>query len=170
MPFVVPRALAAVIALLVIAAAPSFEEGPDDNRVQPPREEVLQAASARAFGDSVGVNVHLTYVDTSYRDFDTVAARLRELGVRFVRDGLCATCPFQLAHLNTLAGAGIRANLIVGDLKGGAAKMRESLSAIGARVRPGRCIDRGAQRARQGGGAGVDRAYPGLPGRPLRGR
>ena len=136
MPFVVTRVLAAAIALLVIAVAPSTEPESKEKGLEPPQEAVMQASSARAFGDSVGVNVHLTYVDTAYRDFDTVSARLQELGVRYIRDGLCATCPFQLAHLNTLAAAGIRANLIVGDLKGGAAKMRESLSAIGARLRP----------------------------------
>ena len=136
MPFVVTRVLAAAIALLVIAVAPSTEPESKEKGLEPPQEAVMQASSARAFGDSVGVNVHLTYVDTAYRDFDTVSARLQELGVRYIRDGLCATCPFQLAHLNTLAAAGIHANLIVGDLKGGAAKMRESLSAIGARLRP----------------------------------
>ena len=130
----------------------------------------MQASSARAFGDSVGVNVHLTYVDTSYRDFDTVSARLQELGVRYVRDGLCATCPFQLAHLNTLAGRGHPRQPDRGGPQG--RRREDAREPFGHRrpPAPGGGIDRGAQRARQGGGARVARAHPGLPGRPLRRR
>ena len=48
---------------------------------------------ARAFGDSIGVNTHIGWYDTAgYGDFDPIESRLRELGVRYVRDGLCPTC------------------------------------------------------------------------------
>ena len=56
----------------------------------PPTSPVLgqvpERLSADRFLDSVGVNVHVTYLDTSYARMDQWAARLKELGVRHVRD------------------------------------------------------------------------------------
>jgi hypothetical protein len=72
------------------------------------------ARSADAFVDSVGVNTHVIYDDTAYGRFDLVRARLRELGVRHIRDGVCASCHWQHDRLNTLAADGIKANLGVG--------------------------------------------------------
>ncbi len=95
----------------------------------------MPAQSARAFGDSVGVNVHLLFGGSSYDRFDAIQARLRELGVRYVRDGLCATCESQVARLQALAAGGIRANLIAGDLKGAGLRMHENLQAIKSRLR-----------------------------------
>ncbi|MCP5432857.1 MAG: hypothetical protein H6923_06270 [Alphaproteobacteria bacterium] len=45
--------------------------------------EPMRAAD---FVDSVGVNVHITYYDTPYKDLDRVVEALRYLGVRHVRD------------------------------------------------------------------------------------
>ncbi len=73
------------------------------------------AQSAAAFRDSVGVNVHLNYFDSSYGRFDAVQERLADLGVRWVRDGLCPTCRVQHNRLNQLAAAGIRAQLMMGS-------------------------------------------------------
>ncbi|MCC7125796.1 MAG: fibronectin type III domain-containing protein [Acidobacteria bacterium] len=51
-----------------------------------------EVASADAFVDSVGINVHLHYDHTPYKEqFSLVKARLLELGVRHVRDGLIDT-------------------------------------------------------------------------------
>ena len=100
-----------------------------------PNLPAMPAQSARAFGDSLGVNVHLLFGGSSYDRFDVILARLRELGVRYVRDGLCAPCQNQIARLQTLAAAGIRAHLIAGDLKDGAARMHENMEAIGSRLR-----------------------------------
>lgn len=48
--------------------------------------------AADRFVDSVGVNIHLHYDRTLYRDnFDLVKTRLLELGVRHVRDGMINT-------------------------------------------------------------------------------
>lgn len=66
------------------------------------------------FADSIGVNVHLTYDNTPYGDFERVLASLRELGVRHVRDGLVPLRPDQYERFNRLADAGIRASLIMG--------------------------------------------------------
>jgi len=49
------------------------------------------AVGADAFVDSVGVNVHLHYNDTSYGNFASVERSLKDLGVRHIRDGLIDT-------------------------------------------------------------------------------
>lgn len=47
-----------------------------------------QAHSADSFVDSLGVNTHLTYTDTAYGKFNNlIKPKLRELGVRHIRDG-----------------------------------------------------------------------------------
>ncbi|MEY2515423.1 MAG: hypothetical protein QOJ89_2781, partial [bacterium] len=68
---------------------------------------------ARAFVDTIGVNVHLFYVDTAYRDYAMVKRRLTELGVRHVRDGFDpAHTPQFFDRVNDLAAAGIKSTLI----------------------------------------------------------
>ncbi len=47
-----------------------------------------QAQSASAFIDSIGVNAHLSYTDTSYGNFARVEDELRSLGIRHVREGV----------------------------------------------------------------------------------
>ncbi len=47
-----------------------------------------QAQSAAAFVNSIGVNAHLSYLDTSYGNFARVEDELRALGVRHVREGV----------------------------------------------------------------------------------
>lgn len=47
-----------------------------------------QAQSAAAFVDSIGVNAHLSYLDTAYGDFPRVEEDLRLLGVRHLREGV----------------------------------------------------------------------------------
>ena len=109
----------------------------------------MPAKSARSFGDSIGVNVRLTYLDTpAYDDFGPVEARLRELGVRYVSDSLCPTCTLPGRPPERLAALGIKANLGVGWLSGGPAIDRAGLQ---ARPRP-RCANSvaslsGSQRA-----------------------
>jgi hypothetical protein len=71
-------------------------------------------ASAEAFVDSVGVNIHSTYVDTAYADRPRVIADLRDLGVHNVRDGLVAGRPDQREYLLELANYGIRTTFIMG--------------------------------------------------------
>ena len=46
------------------------------------------ARPADGFVDFVGVNTHLGYYDTTYRDYESILKpRLLELGVRHIRDG-----------------------------------------------------------------------------------
>jgi len=68
-----------------------------------------KAASADAFVDSVGVNVHLHYQDTSYSNFPKVKQALLGLGLRHVRDGLTDTTwqDYYDRH-NELGQSGIR--------------------------------------------------------------
>jgi hypothetical protein len=73
----------------------------------------VPAQSSRAFGDSVGVNIRLSHVTSGYGDFETIFARLREAGIRYVYDPLCATCGPQIDRLRRLAAAGIRATVSI---------------------------------------------------------
>jgi hypothetical protein len=102
-------ALAAVVA--AAAAALVLLRAGEEEPQSPP---VAAPPAAGDFADSVGVNVHLTYDNTPYADFDRVLASLRELGVRHVRDGLVPGRPDQYERLDRLAGAGIRSTLILG--------------------------------------------------------
>ena len=111
--------------LVALAATPAA-------RAEPP---LVKAQSARAFGNSVGVNAYLAWLDTAYGDFDTIVSRLRELGVRNVRDGLCPTCEYQIDRLNRLAALGIKSNILVGTLAQGSARMQQSLAVIRSRLR-----------------------------------
>jgi hypothetical protein len=71
--------------------------------------------SAATFIDSVGVNVHMSYFDTSYRKWREVRDKLVELGVRHVRDGACPGCKEQRDRLLALAAAGIHTDYIMGQ-------------------------------------------------------
>jgi len=74
-----------------------------------PDGRVEMARSADAFVDSVGVNVHLSYANTPYRDFPSVERALTELEVRHIRDGLLAPAPQGFyEHLNELGHRGIK--------------------------------------------------------------
>jgi hypothetical protein len=71
-------------------------------------------APADRLVDSVGVNIHLHYNKTAYRDhFPLIKRRLLELGVRHVRDGLIDTTwrPYFDRH-NELGEAGIKGTFI----------------------------------------------------------
>ncbi len=73
-----------------------------------------QTVAADAFVDSVGVNVHLHYEHTPYKEqYELVKSRLLELGVRHVRDGLIDTDwqGYYDRH-NELGDAGIRGTFI----------------------------------------------------------
>jgi hypothetical protein len=64
-------------------------------------------ASAAAFNSSVGVNVHMSYFNTSYNDWQQVLDKLVELGVHHVRDAACPGCTTQRQRLLALAASGI---------------------------------------------------------------
>lgn len=70
------------------------------------------AKSADSFIDSIGIATHLRYTDTSYARYsDVVEPRLRELGIRHIRDG--GNDPVLFDKLNRLAQFGIRSTLVM---------------------------------------------------------
>jgi hypothetical protein len=81
-----------------------------------PDKPVVPAQSARAFGDSVGVNVRLHLTNSAgYGNFETIKARLLELGIRHIGDGLCHNCPAHIQRLQALGALGIKATLGIGN-------------------------------------------------------
>lgn len=68
---------------------------------------------ARAFVDTIGVNTHVFYFDTAYGDYAMFRQRLRELGIRHIRDGLDpGRTPLFFKRINDLGAAGIKSTLI----------------------------------------------------------
>jgi hypothetical protein len=127
------RALAVLVVGLVLVVSESAGAQTGRGAQAFPDEPFVPAQSARAFGDSVGVNVRLHLSNSSYGDFETVRARLLELGVRYVGDGLCPTCEHQIDRLRRLAAVGIRANLGVGN-QNDSALMQQGLQVIRNRL------------------------------------
>ncbi len=109
---------------------PSPVQPGGDDPAPYPSEPFVAARSAREFGDTLGVNVRLTWIDTSYGEYDILQARLRELGARHVHDGLCPTCLYQVNMIKRLAADGIESELGVGDLRGGSTQMQAALASI----------------------------------------
>ena len=95
-----------------------------------------QARPADAFVDSIGVNVHLGYTDTSYRNYaQVIKPRLREAGIRHIRDG----CPPAwnkecMKRLNDLAAAGVRSLLICSPNSGTLEQMVATLKDVSTSV------------------------------------
>jgi hypothetical protein len=76
-------------------------------------KDIEKAQSADAFVDSVGVNVHLHYTDTSYGNFSGVKKALTDLGIRHIRDAMIDTTwtPYY-DRLNELGRLGMKSTLI----------------------------------------------------------
>lgn len=70
-----------------------------------------QARSADSFVDSIGVHVHLTYEDTAYGNSSIINSRLKELGIRHIRDGGHNEEKY-LNQLKELGKAGVKSTLI----------------------------------------------------------
>jgi len=81
--------------------------------VLPLTAATVQATSADAFVDTIGVNIHTHYQGTVYDHPVNLKAALVKLGVRHVRDGLVdSSWPPYYERLNDFAKAGIKATLI----------------------------------------------------------
>jgi hypothetical protein len=81
---------------------------------EPDQPATLTARSAASFLDSVGVNVHLGYGNTAYRDTPGILDRLSQLGVHHVRDALpLQPNALQLQGLRALPARGIKADLAI---------------------------------------------------------
>ena len=55
--------------------------------------------------------------------------------MRYVRDGLCATCEHHVDRLQRLGDAGIKSHIIAGDLRDGSAEMQENLGVLRTRLK-----------------------------------
>lgn len=113
-PAVEGLAAAGIAALLAACSG-----GGQTNNGHAPAPAALQVHSADQFVDSVGINVHLGYADTPYRNTKAVLDRLNQLGVRHVRDSL----PLKPSHLllgalRQLPAHGIKADLAIGQTAG----------------------------------------------------
>jgi hypothetical protein len=96
-----------------------------------------RARPSDRFVDSIGVNVHMSYDDTGYRDRAAVRDALRDLGVRHVRDGNALGAGGQYAALRELARDGIGVDLILGDPVGsfGSGTLEQQLASLKGELR-----------------------------------
>jgi hypothetical protein len=74
-----------------------------------------QARESDAVVESIGVNTHLGYTDTPYNNFPLVERRLKELGIRYIRDMVSQGRPDVYARMRQLAADGIHLDVIAGD-------------------------------------------------------
>jgi hypothetical protein len=71
-----------------------------------------RSLSADAFVDSIGVIMHFKYTDTAYLRVPELIARLRELGIRHVREGMPDQTAALVQGLTALRAAGVHATLV----------------------------------------------------------
>lgn len=133
-----PSARALATAALVAAAVALAACGSEESEPPPLRPGEL---SAEAFVDSIGVVVHLNYTGTSYERQPEIVQRLRELGVRHIRDAMPSPGEPLAAGLQAVRRAGLRATLTTGDLA------RDPAGAVGDSLR---IVGRGAIQAFEG--------------------
>jgi hypothetical protein len=96
-----------------------------------------QARPADSFVESIGANVHLTYFDTGYGNFEVIKKRLLDLGVRHLRDGAQLTADVSYSNifygrLKNLAESGIRFDLIFDPRSSVGQLTAQKLSAVAA--------------------------------------
>jgi hypothetical protein len=97
-----------------------------------------ETRSADDFVGSVGVNIHLGYPDTPYARHDAVRDKLRQLGVRYVRDTAVPGQPAVYRTMRALAKSGIRVNLLVGDplRRHGSGSLEQQLTLVKRQLLP----------------------------------
>jgi hypothetical protein len=118
-----------LLAVVVAIAALVVVEGDD----APPGLTAVTPAPAARFADSIGVNVHMSYTRSAYGD-PRVADRVRQAGIRHVRDGLEPGRRDQWARLLELRRAGARSTLILGSPQQG--PLPELLAVLRDELRP----------------------------------
>jgi hypothetical protein len=78
----------------VEAAARRTPAAPTDAGIAP-----QQARQADALVDTMGINIHVTYTDGPYGQYETLLKpKLQQLGVRYVRDGAAIGAGYQYQH------------------------------------------------------------------------
>jgi hypothetical protein len=79
-------------------------------------QTTIQARGADRFVDSLGVNVHMEYANTPYQHYAAINERLRELGMRHIRDEINNTDPAFVDELLQIGKLGYR---LCGLIEGG---------------------------------------------------
>lgn len=79
-------------------------------------QTTIQAREADRFVDSLGVNVHMEYANTPYQRYAAINQRLRELGMRHIRDEINDTDPAFVDELLQIGKLGYR---LCGLIEGG---------------------------------------------------
>ena len=129
--------MGAVLAGLLVAGACLLAVAPAASaHAEKPR-------SAATFRDSVGVVTHSVYYDTAYGNWPRVVAKLDELGVRHLRDGLSGNpAPAwrdwnerYFRAIDLAAAHGMRFDFIVGKPGNPAGTLDQLLSVAGGRLR-----------------------------------
>ena len=73
-----------------------------------------QANSVNSFIDSIGVAIHLSYIDTGYGRYnDIIKPKLKELKIGHIRDGVSLTDTDSQQKFNDLAKIGIKSILVM---------------------------------------------------------
>jgi hypothetical protein len=108
------RLLAALLAAAVAIAA-ALAAALLLGRESRPPELRTRKLSADAFVDSIGVGTHLNYFDTAYGRLPEVIARLRELGIRHIREAAPTDGGAHADALRAVRFAGLYATLGYGD-------------------------------------------------------
>ena len=84
--------------------------------IAPGAQAATQAREADAVVESIGVNTHLGYNDTPYgSNFPMVEQRLKELGIRYIRDMVSQNRSDVYSRMRQLAADGIHLDVIAGD-------------------------------------------------------
>lgn len=119
------RVTAAILILVAVLLGSGILATRRTSRPRPP-------ATVDALLQSIGVNVHLSYFDTSYGNFPLLRLRLEQLGLRHLRDGACSGCPTQQQEIAELGREGYRFDLLMGSPQQGEAKLPGLLDSVAA--------------------------------------
>lgn len=132
-----PRlALAGLVALVVMVVVALLVDTGHQRNGPPIGAPELKTRTlpADAFVSSIGVSIHLPYTDTAYARQTELIARLRELGLRHIRDGMPLGRAPLVQGLPALRAAGIHATLVGEIDRDPNASVAESVAVMGGAI------------------------------------
>lgn len=112
-----PLLVALLATVLGSCTAPGPEPGPPPVTDRPAPDRGRTASSAEVFVQSIGINTHLSYLDTRFPDGTTMVDKIRESGITNLRDCTCIAAPDypgDAAAVTELISAGTRFSLVTG--------------------------------------------------------